>query len=85
LAFWRVSTLVRTDFPGSWTGEACCSGTLTVSGTIASDSIHVQIARSGAAFDYTYSFDGILLSRTQLVGMATRTGVPPQVEHLQKL
>jgi hypothetical protein len=70
---------------GSWTGEACCAGTLTVSGSIARDSVHVQVTFTGAPVASTYYFDGALASRTQLVGTATRNGGSTYVEHLQKL
>ena len=73
---------------GSWTGEACCSGTLTVSGNIVHDSVHVQVVFAGGPLGRanTYFFVGALASRTELVGTSTRLGAfPPIVEHLQKL
>ncbi len=29
---------------GTWSGEACCDGTLTVSGSASGDSLHVDVA-----------------------------------------
>src|SRR4051794_29125846 len=30
---------------GSWAGEACCAGTLTIDGRLTGDSIHVDVER----------------------------------------
>ena len=59
---------------GTWTGEACCSGPLTVSGRLSSDSIHVIVSLTttgGAPVPpRQYRFDGVLLSPTEMAGVA---------------
>lgn len=53
---------------GTWTGEACCDGTLAVTGTIVDDSIHVDVTYTprGATQVSHEHFDGALESKTIL-------------------
>jgi hypothetical protein len=73
---------------GTWTGEACCDGTLTLSGTISHDSIHVDVARVAnggpTSANGHEQFDGILVSRGLLQGMASFENGPADAERLQK-
>ena len=73
---------------GTWTGEACCSGTLTLTGAIINHTIHVDltlVTTAGVAgFDRHEQFDGILISSTELVGQGSTDGGPPAAERLKK-
>jgi hypothetical protein len=73
---------------GTWTGEACCAGTLTLTGTISRDSIHVDIARvvngGPSSANGHEHFDGILVSRGLLQGTASWESGPTFVARLQK-
>src|SRR5215475_10046107 len=63
---------------GTWSGEACCGGTLTVSGYVRGDSVHLLVThlttpRPPWVFDpYAVRFDGTLTSPTLLVGDSVR-------------
>ena len=75
---------------GTWSGEACCAGTLTVSGAISNDSIHVDVSRVTTAGSNPSDvvvhehFEGVLASRTLLRGMLTFENGSPQPARLQK-
>jgi hypothetical protein len=60
---------------GTWTGEACCEGTLTLTGTIVLDSIHVDVTlvTTAPTADRSFHehFDGALLSRNLLRGLGS--------------
>src|SRR5438105_9990548 len=56
---------------GTWSGEACCAGTLTLTGAIAHDSIQVDVTLVDAGSPagprvIREHFDGTLVSRTRL-------------------
>ena len=61
---------------GNWSGEACCAGTLSLTGTIAGDSIHVDLtfvvtSSANPRAPFHSHFDGALTSRTVLRGIVT--------------
>lgn len=73
---WNLSTSGTTiRGSGTWSGEACCDGTLSISGSFDPDSIHVVVnlvTTSGApAPPRSYRFDGALTSTGEMVGLAT--------------
>jgi hypothetical protein len=59
---------------GSWTGEACCSGTLTIAGYVSRDSVHLfitHVVTAGASIardPFQTQFNGTFESPTLLVG-----------------
>lgn len=74
---------------GSWTGEACCAGTISLAGRIAGDSIHVD-----ATYTTTYPtsrpafqshFDGVLKSPTVMEGMGSRSDGFEAPQRFQKV
>lgn len=71
---------------GTWSGEACCAGSLTLEGTIARDSVHVDVTLvdAGGGRVIHQHFDGRLASRTMLVGTAAYEGGTAYPERLQK-
>jgi hypothetical protein len=60
---------------GTWSGEACCGGKLTVDGFVSRDSLHVDVTMtttfSDPALIFHEHFDGALQSPTLLVGRVT--------------
>lgn len=61
---------------GTWSGEACCSGTVSITGTVRGDSLHLDVvyrqtqplnAVIGPRF---VQIDGVLDTPTHLVGIA---------------
>jgi hypothetical protein len=60
---------------GSWYGEACCAGTLAVTGTISGRQVHLDITSTGQfpnGIQTSVShFDGTLISSRVLEGTAT--------------
>jgi len=74
---------------GSWSGEACCAGTLSLTGTIVGDSIHLDLTvvttNSASPRDpYHKHFDGALTSRTVLRGTVSYDDGTSGVERLQR-
>ena len=73
---------------GTWSGEAGPQGTLTVTGSINGDSIHldllftVTIPTPGQGF--VQHFDGRLSSPTDLIGTITAEGTPAAAEHFTR-
>ena len=74
---------------GSWSGEACCAGTLSLTGAIVGDSIHLDLtvvttnsATPRAPF-HKY-FDGALTSRNVLQGTVRYGDGTSGVERLQR-
>ena len=60
---------------GDWYGEACCAGTLSVTGTINGVAVHLDIAQTGIPVgDGLSHFDGVLVSPWLLHGTLTRDG-----------
>jgi hypothetical protein len=74
---------------GSWSGEACCAGTLSLTGTIAGDSIHVDLtfvvtSSANPRAPFHSHFDGALTSRTVLRGTVTNDDGTSGEERLQR-
>lgn len=66
---------------GSWSGEACCSGTISLVGTIVGDSIHIDLTfvKTNPPPTSQHSqehFDGVLESATVLRGNISVDGGP---------
>ena len=77
---------------GTWTGEACCGGNATISGTAVGDSLHLDIAYSRLVpvrDTGVYSsghLDAVLTTRTDFVGTFTRGGgIAGQVHFAKQL
>ena len=74
---------------GSWSGEACCAGTLSLTGAISGDSIHLDLTfvvtnSANPRAPFHQHFDGALTSRTVLRGTVTNDDGTSGVERLQK-
>ena len=74
---------------GSWSGEACCAGTLSIGGTISGDSIHLDVTFSTSVSaqpraPFHKHFDGVLESPTVLRGVASFDDGSSGVQRLQK-
>jgi hypothetical protein len=63
---------------GHWTGEACCAGPVTVTGTVAGNVITLDLGftstSGGAVPPYTEHFEGHLVGANQLSGILTFGG-----------
>lgn len=74
---------------GTWSGEACCSGPLSIAGTIAGDSIHLDVTMvvtiGNPTSDHHEHFDGALTSAAELRGIATLDAGASGVVRLRKL
>jgi len=74
---------------GSWSGEACCAGTISLTGTIAGDSIHVDLtfvvtSSASPREPFHQHFDGALISRTVLRGTVHNDDGSSGEERLQR-
>jgi hypothetical protein len=74
---------------GTWSGEACCAGTLSLAGTIAGDSIHLDltVATTSSASPrppFHKRFDGALTARNVLRGTVRYDDGTSGVERLQR-
>ena len=74
---------------GTWSGEACCAGTLSLAGTIAGDSIHLDltVATTSSASPrppFHKHFDGALTARNVLRGTVRYDDGTSGVERLQR-
>lgn len=74
---------------GTWSGEACCAGTLTLVGSIANDSIHVDVTLTvalgaGPRPDIHEHFDGALATPKLLVGNGSYENGTPGLARFQK-
>ena len=74
---------------GSWSGEACCSGTLSLLGTIVGDSIHLDLTvvttnSATPRAPFHKFFDGALTSRNVLQGTVRYDDGTTGVERLQR-
>ena len=73
---------------GSWSGEACCVGTLSVTGTIGGDSVHLDLSYVTSSNQtqraFHKRFDGALTSRTMLRGVVTLDDGTTGVQRLQR-
>jgi hypothetical protein len=87
---WKLSvTGSAVTGTGTWTGEACCAGDVTISGTALGDSLHLDITYSKLVPvpDTVYSsghLDAVLATHTDLVGTFTRDGGIPGHVHFAK-
>lgn len=84
-------TVQKSDITGtgSWSGEACCSGTLSLTGTIVGDSIHLDLTvvttnSATPRAPFRKHFDGALTSRSVLQGTVTYDDGTSGVERLQR-
>ena len=75
---WEIDLTVRDAGivgTGSWYGEACCSGTLAVAGTISGRAVHLDITSTGQFANGIQTsvshFDGKLISPRLLEGTVT--------------
>ena len=63
---------------GTWSGEACCGGTLAITGYVQGDSIYLAIKTTGSPFvspDSTTAVVGVLRSSSEMaVSQPTRPG-----------
>ena len=74
---------------GSWSGEACCSGTLSLTGTIVGDSIHLDLTvvttnSATPRAPFHKHFAGALTSLTTLQGTMSYDDGTSGVERLQR-
>lgn len=72
---------------GTWSGEACCSGTATIVGTIDNGTIHLDVTLVvvvGGVPNIHEHFDGALASPSLLVGTSIYGNAPPAGVRLQK-
>ena len=74
---------------GSWSGEACCAGTISLAGTITGDSIHLDLtfvvtSSASPRAPFHQHFDGALISRTVLQGTVHNDDGSSGVERLQR-
>ena len=74
---------------GSWSGEACCAGTISLTGAIAGDSIHLDltyvVTSSASPRDpFHKHFDGALISRRVLRGTVHNDDGSSGEERLQR-
>ena len=76
-SFWTVklatngSSIVGT---GTWYGEACCGGDITVTGSVRSGAVHLDLSSTNSLTPGTVDtshFDGRLIGPTLLRGTAT--------------
>jgi hypothetical protein len=73
---------------GSWSGEACCGGTVTGSGSVAGDSIHLDLnffdgTTTTGTPRFTEHVDAAQTTMDDIEGTATRAGVAAPI-HMQR-
>lgn len=75
---------------GTWTGEACCGGTVNVIGAAHADSLHLDITyfrtvpvRDSAAY-FTEHLDAVLATPSDLVGTFSRAGTLGKVHFAKR-
>lgn len=63
---------------GTWTGEACCAGTVTISGSVAADVVTLDLdftsTSGGNVPPYTEHFEGRLVAPNLVSGVMTSGG-----------
>ena len=74
---------------GTWSGEACCAGTLSLAGTIVGDSIHLDLtvvttSSASPQAPFHKHFDGALSARNLLRGTVSYDDGRSGVERLQR-
>lgn len=86
---WNLSTSgTAISGTGTWSGEACCDGTMSIAGSFDGNSVHVSVdlvTTGGAPLPPRhYRFDGTLVTPDEMVGVATADDSTRTAEHLQK-
>jgi len=73
---------------GQWSGEACCGGTIAITGTIANDDIHLDLtvvtSQGNPRPPIHEHFDGTLPSQNVLEGLLTPDGATPAEVRMQR-
>jgi hypothetical protein len=76
---------------GTWSGEACCSGTVSITGVVRGDSLHLDVVYRQTQPPNTLigprfvQIDGVLATPTDLVGIATNADFSThQVHYIKK-
>ena len=74
---------------GSWSGEACCAGTISLTGAISGDSIHLDLTfvvtnSANPRAPFHEHFDGALTSSNVLRGTVLNDDGSSGVERLQR-
>jgi hypothetical protein len=73
---------------GDWSGEACCSGTIAITGTIANDGVHLDltvVTTVGNPRPVSHDhFDGALTTPNVLEGLVTVDGGTPGLVRMQR-
>jgi hypothetical protein len=88
---WTLS-LSGTDVTGqgTWEGEACCNGTVSITGTVRGDSLHLDVVYRQTQPQNTVigprfvQIDAVLDAPTDLVGIATNADFSTQRVHYVK-
>ncbi len=87
---WTLS-LSGTDITGTgtWSGEACCSGTVAVSGVLRGDSLHldllyVETSPTASRPPSSAHIDGVLDTPTDLVGITQSADGTTEPAHYVK-
>lgn len=86
---WNLSTSgTAISGTGTWSGEACCDGTVSIAGSFDGNSVHVSVnlvTTDGALLPPRhYRFDGARVAPGMMVGVATADDSTRTDEHLQK-
>ena len=87
---WTLSTSgTAISGTGTWLGEGCCSGTVSIAGSFDGNLVHVSVnlvTTAGATLPPRhYRFDGVLVARDEMMGVATADDSSRTDEQLQKL
>jgi hypothetical protein len=73
---------------GDWSGEACCGGTIAITGTIANDGVHLDLTVVTTVGNprpaFHEHFDGTLTSESVLEGLLTPDGVTAAEVRMQR-
>jgi hypothetical protein len=73
---------------GDWSGEACCGGTIAITGTIANDGVHLDltvVTTVGNPRPVSHDhFDGALTTPNVLEGLVTVDGGTPGQVRMQR-
>ena len=73
---------------GNWSGEACCGGTIAITGSIANDGVHLDLTVVTTVGNprpaFHEHFDGTLTSESVLEGLLTPDGVTPAEVRMQR-
>lgn|SRR5690348_59730 len=73
---------------GTWSGEACCGGTIGIVGTVVAGAVHLDLSytTSNGAGSPTFSarFDGGLATPDVLLGSYSRDNGPPALAEMDR-